>query len=61
MTDSMHKFSKALPGLFFDKHVVNKYALTEEDLNDLRRLKPKKIKIRHHTATHSFEPGMEKI
>jgi len=60
MTESMHKFSKALPDVFFDKHVENKYALTEEDLNDLRPLKPKKFKIRNQTATHSFGPRMEK-
>jgi hypothetical protein len=51
MTETIHKFKKIMTDLFDDKMFINKYSITESDLNDKRPVKPKKFRIRNQTAS----------
>jgi hypothetical protein len=51
MTETIHKFKKAISDIFEDKIFINKYSITESDLNDKRPVKAKKFKIRNQTSS----------
>ncbi len=53
MTETIHKFKKAMTDLFEDKIFNNKYSITETDLNDKRPVKPKKFRMRNQTSNRS--------
>jgi hypothetical protein len=54
MTETIHKFKKAITDLFDDRMLINKYSITESDLNDKRPVKPKKFRMRNQTSSRSL-------
>ncbi len=51
MTETIHKFKKVITDLFDDRIFINKYSITDSDLNDKRPVKPKKFRMRNQTSS----------
>jgi len=53
MIETIHKFKKVLSDIFEDKTFINKYSISDADLNDKRPVKPKKFRMRDQTSIRS--------